>query len=1273
MNAKTLAGLTAILFAQVAVAENYRVVQTDGDGVINPDVEITDAANVATEDGVSPSSETWCKVPSSDTLFLSEETPDSRSVRFSFPQGGGAITQYLCKVIGPQRLEMLVRRPTTAASHSPYTLFVRDPNEFLGAWRAMDQNMTLVLPGTSSFTPRLARLESHVPLKVEVPETGTSARIGLLRAAYEKEALGGSTVAAKLNGTAAVHGWGSVMKTGAGDLEIEAADGKNERVHVLEGSLTLDGRAEPQVALQSILDSAWLHLDASRIDTMKTYRDEDGRQCVTNWSNLANGDVKAWFPAQEEFGKMDKDGDLAYQDLHPPFISSVRSPTGLPYMDFGSARTYNVELTGPMNGMLCMTPCDEVREVFVVRWFTQSDELSSYNSVVGHMVKYPLHTDGMGSISSKTAGAATYGGDFTFNGVKANWWDYPADQYTRGWSDAFLFNVATTDNISLNLLGSDRLYNYRTGGCRIGEVLIFTSKLSDAERKAVNSYLMKKWFGNYIDCDIEAVSMHDDTTICVPEGRVARIERLSVGQGVVKKGGGRLEVGELSPADAKLEIQGGSIQVGARAATVADDRPAANPSLWLDAQDVSTLEMAQEGGDCFVSRWNDKSGGDGYASVQAIGEISNRPRWLKAEGLATNVVDFGAGVNSASRVTAAPGGSSWMKFTPSGAHARSAFLVVRGTGKDVWGNKFDVSSGTWFMASSYFEDPILQSISYACAEGGTAEWTCDGAVECPYSTRNVFLTGNDASVPFYVLSFSASDVMNFDCLASDRGIQAFGGKQVAEVLVYDRELTLSERRQTEAYLLKRWKAQVHPCVAGVFCEAADSAPIVVSADSDLDVKAVAGGNGNIEKLGAGEAEVLATVATRTATDPLSYRVAGGALRVNYEYPVQPLFRFDATSDDSYFDTYRVGNYTFVRTWNDADGRDVSAEFYPCAVSKTNANFATATTAPGVTRRILDCNGWGRAGYHMSKIFWNVREAMAVEADVNGGRGSQSLFTSRNELHYLRSWGVTSGLLQNYKTSQTMTVGGYIAIDGEERPFDYALPEGYHVIDFGPTDDTTIDTIALDRESTGGGLLVGEQLAFAENLTSARRAYMTRYLRNKWFADGDRAAWTNDIGSVEIENGASLTLDGSDVFGDLFFAVGEITGHGQLVSSGIPLVGVSRMASDVSGALELQADVTLAEGAEIGVAPAAGSPMSVSGSLVLPLSATVALDLAGYDDSVVEPVEVLTAGTLVNAENVTQWQVVVRNAAHRHRMWSLCVSGSSVCAVPTKPGCLFIVR
>lgn len=1272
MNAKTRAGLMAILFAQAAVAENYHVVQTDGDGVINPDVEITDAANVATEGGVSPSSETWCKVPSSDTLFLSEETPDSRSVRFSFPHGGGAITQYLCKVIGPQRLEMLVRRPTTTSSHSPYTLFVCDPNEFLGAWRATEQNMTLVLPGTSSFTPRLARLESHVPLKVEVPETGTSARIGLLRAAYEKEALGGSTVAAKLNGTAAVHGWGSVMKTGAGNLEIDAADGKNERVHVLAGSLTLDGHEAPQNTLKSILDSAWLHLDASKVDTMKTYQDADGRLCVTNWASLSSGGAKAWFPTEAEFERMSFFGGLTHAELHPPFVSSVKSPTGLSYMDFGSARSSNVELTGPLNGMLCMTPCGNVREIFVVKWFTQSDEESAYNSVIGHTTNYPLHTDGLGSIASKTAGAATYDGDFTVNGVKANRWDYPADQYTRGWSDAFLFNVATAGDIGLNLLGTDRLIKGRTGGCRIGEVLIFTSKLSDADRKTVNSYLMKKWFGNYIDCDLEAVSMHDGTTICVPEGRVARIERLSVGQGIVKKGGGRLEVGELSPADARLEIQGGSIQVGARAATVADDAPAANPSLWLDAQDVSTLEMAHEGGDCFVARWNDKSGGTGYASVQNIGEVANRPRWLKVEGLATNVVDFGAGVNYTSQVTAAPGGSSWMKFTPSGAHARSAFLVVRGTGKNVWGNKFDVSSGTWFMTSSYFEDPVLQSISYACADGGTAEWTCDGAVECPYATRQGFLTGSDASVPFYVLSFSASDVMNFDCLASDRGIQAFGGKQVAEVLVYDRELTLLERRQTEAYLLKRWKAQVHPCVAGVVCEAADSAPIVVSADSDLDVKAVAGGNGNIEKLGAGEAEVLATVATRTAADPLSYRVAGGALRVNYDYPVQPLFRFDATSDDSYFDTYSVGNYTFVRTWNDADGRGVSAEFYPCAVSKTNANFATATTAPGVTRRILDCSGWGRAGYHMSKIFRNVREAMAVEADVNAGRGAQSLFTSRNDLHYLRSWDVLSGLLQNYKTSQTMTVGGYIAIDGVERSYDYALPAGYHVIDFGPTGDTTIDTIALDRESTGGGLLVGEQLAFSETLNAARRAYMTRYLRNKWFADGDRAEWTNDVGSVAIENGASLTLDGADIFGDLVFAVGEITGHGQLVSSGIPLVGVSKMTSDVSGALELQADVTLVEGAEIGVAPAVGSPMSVSGSLVLPLSATVELDLAGYDDGVVEPVEVLTAGTLVNAENVTQWQVVVKNAKHR-RTWSLCASGSSVCAVPTKSGLLFIVR
>ena len=98
-----------------------------------------------------------------------------------------------------------------------------------------------------------------------------------------------------------------------------------------------------------------------------------------------------------------------------------------------------------------------------------------------------------------------------------------------------VYGCAATNDTIVRYLGSDRLGATKTGGWRVGEILMYTNVLTRAERARVNRYLVKKWLGSD-DCDAGAVMVAAGAgTLGVPGGHTANVRRIAAEGG---RGGG---------------------------------------------------------------------------------------------------------------------------------------------------------------------------------------------------------------------------------------------------------------------------------------------------------------------------------------------------------------------------------------------------------------------------------------------------------------------------------------------------------------------------------------------------------------------------------------------------------------------------------------------------------------------------------------------------------------------------------------------------------------
>ena len=271
---------------------------------------------------------------------------------------------------------------------------------------------------------------------------------------------------------------GPFTKTGAGTAVLGWGDAGAE-IHVAEGAVEAgEVSAPPPRGL-----SAWL--DATAAASLTT--NEAG--VVSNWADRRGGTFAA-----------------VRQSEHQLPVWTANALNGLPVLDFGRMAEHDVEGD---DRMMAFSPArTEIRTVFWVIGSKNGGGFLLGDSQALDGTKRHFHRGGN---FGRTADAPLWDGTGRDKGVVRageTWVNGVAVDGTKtglgGAYDLVGWRISETDDAAGASAGATWLAscyaagkdsNYRlNGGQELGELLIYTNRLTDAERDAATAYLARKWF-----------------------------------------------------------------------------------------------------------------------------------------------------------------------------------------------------------------------------------------------------------------------------------------------------------------------------------------------------------------------------------------------------------------------------------------------------------------------------------------------------------------------------------------------------------------------------------------------------------------------------------------------------------------------------------------------------------------------------------------------------------------------------------------------------------
>ena len=603
----------------------------------------------------------------------------------------------------------------------------------------------------------------------------------------------------------------SFAKTGAGTLRLANAEGYNGTIRLQGGTLDWPGKAAPTAA--ELPHDLLLHFDASDLNSL-SLAEEGGRQYVMCWENQAAGAklnnkaIRATAPAADrrpwlipnalgpglhavdfsETGDTTKDG--RYLRLSTDTFVGDYSETAATIKGVGTV----VALVGAQNGGGHIISAGG--DAFVrmgggarfcdglLNWGTRSS-----NPKIG---VYEGHAALDGSFCCPTDNVVTVGSTTSrFGGYVTPAWHTMSIQTYGG---------------DISLLGA-RATNYMGGG-RYAEVLVWNRTLADDEVLAVQAYLAKKWFGRRNPGyaapsaptvpDVQKVSVENATTIAVGGTDSVRIGSLTQSASLVKAGGGTLTVERVTSTDpqALFDIQGGTVRLSGPPDVTAKCAIAAAPALHLDAANTNNMTLIVNGSDIYIDNWTDESGREGAYASQ-----NNRVSRPKLDIVNTcnglPVVDFGVF-----------GSSQFMTLARSLDSVRHVFVVA------------DLTRGGWLLGSNTGTGDIGNSSNVdfhrgSTPDGGESGYGRPGAQFThgfsSFVSNGQFYTNGVATtynmIPadgMQLIEVHPAGGAHLSGLCVDRNGTRGGGPRLAEIVVFERELTARERIATRNALMKKW-------------------------------------------------------------------------------------------------------------------------------------------------------------------------------------------------------------------------------------------------------------------------------------------------------------------------------------------------------------------------------------------------------------------------------------------------------------------------------------
>lgn len=1030
-------------------------------------------------------------------------------------------------------------------------LLIRDPARYLGAWA--------IPSGVQHGAGSVMQLLSDAAWTSTVNRVKLSGRMGFRVPTGATAALEHPFGEGLFEVNRQYSGRSHVNTATAGTLDIRNSPGGESYLWLHDGSVTLHGR--PGGPAPTLVPGAAVHLDAAASDAFEL----DAAGGIRTWRAMPGTTISAGAVTVLS----------GYEAVAAPTVV-VDAATGKPVVDFG-AYAATADAQGGTSAALGLSETvRNVRELFIV--FRDKSPAGVRPQFVGCSRRederlFYRNTEGAlfdQEFSNLNAAMPVRAGEIRVDD-QAEPFEVQGDFSRR----LHVVSVGVNTNLTAEgdipvayLAMAERAIQF--GGIQIAELLLYTNALTTAERRRNNAALLGKWrpaaearVWDYGELRFSSAAPE----ITVAEGTVAvrEITLAPVTATLVKKGAGTLLVGRLSRQGLKIEVQEGNVRFVDTVVRGDDPQPAADPFCWFDATASASLVPGDGAG---IAQWRDRRDGTNHygkalhlapptATTKLVdGTAVKHPNptlnTAVADGLA--LVDLGeACVADSEKVETLGSSTSLRLYIDGGAsHAgtpnmREGYVVYYKTDETscpVAASSYDLfnlsgSSKSLFAHQNYCHTHVI---------GGY--WRYDGLAVDPTACANT-------CGEIHIVSFRLASKLAIDAFCTDRGQIRYqiGGAKIGEVLYYDRLLTDQERRDTEAYLFRKWKGTATPqdaVSAGALPSLglpATGADTELGTDTPYNPEFISGLLGpHLRFTGSGTFVCTNALTARTREITLA---GGGALdlALDFDFFSNAWFHVDATHRAAL--DYLAAATNAVTRWSDIRANGIAATPALRGGNGRARPFVVQTEVndTGLVRPVMDFGEWYNGDNPTntaSSMEWSARTALQefylVQRDKglhqpNAGltqdAGWPCLFgqlyqnkddtgdyyvAGSDQIAFFRNG---EGLLANWGTPNV--VDGYIGVNGEQQNrFFVPVTNTFYVYSFQlKAPDHHVQTFARRDSFQVGGQQVAEMICFAETNTVARRVEIESYLMKKWFGTGEALTWPME--RIAFTDASALTL------------------------------------------------------------------------------------------------------------------------------------------------------
>ena len=523
---------------------------------------------------------------------------------------------------------------------------------------------------------------------------------------------------------------------------------------------------------------------------------------------------------------------------------------------------------------------------------------------------------------------------------------------TAGGTAAFNINFVSLGAAAFQ---NGKAYTNRAFPGKIGEILVFTRALTDAEIATVNAYLRSKWFGYGTDGETFVAPSGQQVEVSVPEAARASLvpgftQLVANATGSwVKTGPGTLALAGSATNCADLTVREGTL------ALVRGSTPSC-ASIWFDAADAATVTVTGEG--LVGSVANKGSAGGRFVRSAGVTGLPSRVA-DGINGLPVVQFDFHSALTLA----------SWTNNTANlprnvhvyGVFKRTKYYLDEGSGTTLghWAGPFSFyhSSETgddnevpgnfhWEEREATFPSGNADSIALWFGSDSTGLRPLDGSSNYRWTIRNTHFRTGDAflltshqlanalsttfetvaddpdAVALYATNAPTVKLSPFRCNLVQLGGRMFTGGvaqggsanrmwhgQIGEFIVMDRLPTSVEDAAIVAYLRKKWlgkgdaPATPPACLAGIAYDVTESEGLALTMESGSTLEH-AGSTLPLASLEAADAAFVRTTATADAATFALFDVSGAVtLSGALSFACDPtpsedarLFRYGSLSD-----------------------------------------------------------------------------------------------------------------------------------------------------------------------------------------------------------------------------------------------------------------------------------------------------------------------------------------------------------------------------------------